>query len=682
MKRERLFTFLEAAITGFLLSLTATACMVTAFSMDGVSFGTLAFYCLLGSMFCGYLCSRRLDLLMLGLTALCAGILWQSELLLEGLESLLYTISRFYHDAYGWKIVQWGWRDPEEMALTLAPFIYILGGFIAIVTAWTICRGQSSIVACVPAVLPVAACFIVTDTIPDLLWLILFLTVIVVMILTSSTRQVNRAHGRQLALYTLLPTFLAVGILFLAIPQSTYYHRAQAQTISDFLLGKYTLEQMLEQLAGNPVITAEKKVDLTKVGVRFENRTKILEVTSRQNGGPLYLRTSAMDRYTGTQWLDSETDISDLYWPEIVNAAGANEVHIKTQFAHEMLYLPYYPYSLDITGMTRGIENTKKLNEYSVTQVIREAWEVMYEEPKPVTTNQRLEMSAMTRLPEDTKDWAADLAQSIVGDQTDPYYQALAIAGYVKNSARYDQNTNTMPANREDFAQWFLEESDTGYCVHFATAGAVLLKALGIPARYVTGYLVEVKAGTPQNVLASDAHAWVEYWLPGFGWTILECTPSATEESNPVQQPDATTPTAQTPTTPQATPDKPATSALQEKTSDLGWVWWLITIAGFAMVMVLQRKLRLLIRKKRRQRGNPNAQALIRWAEAERFGRYLGQTPPEALRTLAEKAKFSPYTLRRDELAQFDRYLLHSAGQLQKKNIFCRLWYQWILVLY
>ena len=41
-----------------------------------------------------------------------------------------------------------------------------------------------------------------------------------------------------------------------------------------------------------------------------------------------------------------------------------------------------------------------------------------------------------------------------------------------------------------DFATWFLQEAKSGYCVHFATTGTVLLRALGIPARYAEGYIV------------------------------------------------------------------------------------------------------------------------------------------------------------------------------------------------
>ena len=74
-----------------------------------------------------------------------------------------------------------------------------------------------------------------------------------------------------------------------------------------------------------------------------------------------------------------------------------------------------------------------------------------------------------------------------------------------------------MPPEAEDFAVWFLEEGETGYCVHFATAATVLLRAAGVPARYVTGYMAPVEASTPTTVSADQAHAWRNIMNPGWG---------------------------------------------------------------------------------------------------------------------------------------------------------------------
>ena len=74
---------------------------------------------------------------------------------------------------------------------------------------------------------------------------------------------------------------------------------------------------------------------------------------------------------------------------------------------------------------------------------------------------------------------------------------------------------------------YFLNESGRGYCVHYASAGVLMMRYFGVPARYVTGYLTKVPASGKVEVLDSDAHAWVEIYLDGYGWYPVEMTPPA-----------------------------------------------------------------------------------------------------------------------------------------------------------
>ena len=58
--------------------------------------------------------------------------------------------------------------------------------------------------------------------------------------------------------------------------------------------------------------------------------------------------------------------------------------------------------------------------------------------------------------------------------------------------------------------EYFLTENKKGYCMHFASAGVLLLRAAGVPARYVEGYVVNEGDITPETWLAvpdSQAHA-------------------------------------------------------------------------------------------------------------------------------------------------------------------------------
>jgi len=72
----------------------------------------------------------------------------------------------------------------------------------------------------------------------------------------------------------------------------------------------------------------------------------------------------------------------------------------------------------------------------------------------------------------------------------------------------------------------FLFNTRQGFCEHYASAFTVLMRAAGIPARVVTGYLGGYwsEAGHYLLVRQSDAHAWSEVWLAGRGWVRVDPT--------------------------------------------------------------------------------------------------------------------------------------------------------------
>jgi transglutaminase-like putative cysteine protease len=74
----------------------------------------------------------------------------------------------------------------------------------------------------------------------------------------------------------------------------------------------------------------------------------------------------------------------------------------------------------------------------------------------------------------------------------------------------------------------FLFEKRQAYCEYFASAGVVLLRLQGVPARFVKGLSVGPQTdvgGGLHVVRESDAHAWLEAWIPGEGWVEADPTP-------------------------------------------------------------------------------------------------------------------------------------------------------------
>lgn len=82
-----------------------------------------------------------------------------------------------------------------------------------------------------------------------------------------------------------------------------------------------------------------------------------------------------------------------------------------------------------------------------------------------------------------------------------------------------------------DFLQYTLERSGHGYSVHYATAAVLMLRYMGVPARYVEGYYLSAedaaryKAGEAITLTEENAHAWAEYYVSGVGFVPFEVTP-------------------------------------------------------------------------------------------------------------------------------------------------------------
>jgi hypothetical protein len=74
---------------------------------------------------------------------------------------------------------------------------------------------------------------------------------------------------------------------------------------------------------------------------------------------------------------------------------------------------------------------------------------------------------------------------------------------------------------------WF--DRKTGFCEHFASAYVIAMRAMGVPARIVTGYQGAERNGVDGiwTVRQSDAHAWAEFWQQDRGWVRVDPTASS-----------------------------------------------------------------------------------------------------------------------------------------------------------
>ncbi|MFC9711689.1 DUF4129 domain-containing transglutaminase family protein [Paenibacillus sp. NPDC056933] len=122
------------------------------------------------------------------------------------------------------------------------------------------------------------------------------------------------------------------------------------------------------------------------------------------------------------------------------------------------------------------------------------------------------------------------LAKEIIQGSESRYDAVQAVKTYLEDHADYTLDTR-MPSRGTDFVDDFLFVTRQGYCNHFSTAMIVLLRAEGIPARWVKGFgpgEADPAVSGRYIVTEGDAHSWVEVYFPGAGWMPFEATPGFT----------------------------------------------------------------------------------------------------------------------------------------------------------
>ncbi len=247
--------------------------------------------------------------------------------------------------------------------------------------------------------------------------------------------------------------------------------------------------------------------------------------------------------------------------------------------------------------------------------------------------------------------------------------QAVALA--LAQDTVYDPDTPRTP-DGEDFVEYFLTTSKRGYCMHYASAATLMLRAIGIPARYVTGYTADVKAGQTVSVPDENAHAWVEVYVDGYGWYPVEVTPGFSGQTAGESTPPSPTPSTPPTLQPSQQPLDILITPPPAPAADTGLTWDDIApyvlppvvLALAALLLLLWR--RLAQRRRLHSFGGPdtNRAVIAMYLYAERLMRFRGggELPP-APEILGQKAKFSQHTLTEDERGEMAGYVSALAAQ-------------------
>ncbi|AZH24495.1 transglutaminase TgpA family protein [Haloplanus aerogenes] len=257
-----------------------------------------------------------------------------------------------------------------------------------------------------------------------------------------------------------------------------------------------------------------------------------------ESSGEAYWATATYDRYTGSGWV--RTGDTDPYVGRLGQPPGGGRELQQTVTAETELGampaawrptavegLPNSRIRVTPQGTLRPATTIDAGESYTVTSRVPDAPPAELQSAGTDYPDDVVE--TYTRLPASTPDRVAERAANVTADAETPYEKAVAIESYLESSKRYSL---TVERPEGDVADAFLFEMDAGYCTYFATTMVTMLRAEGVPARFVTGYTPGERVGEDEWVVRGlDSHAWVQVYVPDEGWVRFDPTPANPRES-------------------------------------------------------------------------------------------------------------------------------------------------------
>lgn len=283
------------------------------------------------------------------------------------------------------------------------------------------------------------------------------------------------------------------------------------------------------------------------------------EPEGKTNVFPLYWRITALSKFDGSGWQRAGIERSG----EDVNVGARRQNWYSDSYSlqrraregerlvHQIIYMDDVPtrgvpvldlvQKVEITGRPRstkidwddGGDFTVTLAREGARQLHYEAWSAV-DDPLPEALRQASGdydlaegdfelLTAHDLLPE-----TAGLARQITAAAATNYDKVIALRDYLSGN-RYRYSLTLPPLPREFAVDAFINDVRVGHCELFATALALMTRAVGIPARVVSGF----KGGDydPSDgsyiVRNAMAHLWVEVLFPGNGWVKFDPSPAA-----------------------------------------------------------------------------------------------------------------------------------------------------------
>lgn len=543
------------------------------------------------------------------------------------------------------------------------------------------------------SVLVLVPCFIIVDTLPTLVPLVVAVSLLFALYVTSFVRRKNPAQSGAVMLGATAVILIVSIIICYIFPVENYKRYDWQDSLLSYaeeitgIKGGQNFDSKISSV-GNFIDDTE---DLTKLG-KLEQQGKEVMMVKTASSGNLYLKGVAYANYSDNKWTimneQQEEQYYDKYAPFTFTRnyeKTTEKIKIITENKEQIAYLPYFTRNLPDNLVPLKdvlVKNNDKLQSYELEytpyhengKYTAGKTEIFYDYIYYVSSN-------YVDIPDETRDKLIEIGEqngiylprvgtdenedsSLYGYKTNAEYAQL-VKDLVSSRGYYSLDAEPMPEG-EDFPVWFLTEAKSGYCVHYAAAAAAMLRAYGVPARYVTGYLVNAKAGEWTVVTSGNAHAWVEYFDDESGWMPLEATPASfvpaqnisnTEETKATQenlQTEPATTVSQSATTATDKASEMPTAETNKANNGFGAfniaITVIIVLLLLIAVVLIRRKILLSIRQKHFSKGRNNSRAIYIYRHIESLGRFSNNVIPDEIKEIAQKARFSSHTVSSDEL--------------------------------
>lgn len=451
--------------------------------------------------------------------------------------------------------------------LLLALIAWVIGYF----GAWAVFRAHS---AWWPVTMSATALTLVLATFPNLFGFMLIQLVGAMLLVSRVNLEARQAiweaidlrQGKGLASQTFRASLaLALALIALAwIAPAALASRALSQDLGQSTRPWERVQSEFNRLFGGLQAQNEASLSgfsraLTLHGSFHLANVPVLRIQSPK---PEYWRAIVYDRYTGHGWLSSDP-IDQATLPagsDALRSTDQDRIELDqrvTVLAPRGSYLvgaaePFrfdrpvsaeaYP---DLPGS--GIDLIAVLSttpiepgmQYSVASLVSDASTAELRTANQVyPPGVRQRYLSLPPIPERVY----QLAVQLTAPEQNPYDKAVAVESYLR-SIPYSLDLPPPPPNR-DAVDYFLFDAKTGYCDYFASAMAVMLRSVGIPARVVSGYATGDRQDDGSYLVRdSNSHSWTEVYLPPYGWISFEPSGSWPRFERGSGQQSATTPT-------------------------------------------------------------------------------------------------------------------------------------------